>query len=249
MLGGARTPYEHRDEAGLRIGDVVGRLDTIAMFANGSDRGAALISTWRGWPVAVTAHAFDLHDKRGVEVHGEYQVHRPGMITYFEAGTSTRAFAVAETELRQRHTIEGLRIAADSDHHARIAGSASGRLGEWRLIVSGEAGRRLDIGGFASSVVPDSLRVERVDDPALPRSFAVAENYRSARVDVEWSGVNVFWRRYDLPRFVDVRGLEITLDAPPIGLLKTAGFELTAGAAKVNELRGLKGWLALRWRP
>src|SRR6185369_13331023 len=65
MFGGMWTAYGHRNEIGARLGDVAGRLDTIAIGANGDDRGVALASTWRGWPVALTAHAFSLRNRRG----------------------------------------------------------------------------------------------------------------------------------------------------------------------------------------
>ena len=91
--------------------------------------------------------------------------------------------------------------------------------------------------------------MRRFDDPALPEGFAFADRFRSARVDVETGIVTLFCRRYDLARNVDVRGLEVALEAPPLGLLKTAAFDLTAGVAKVSASRGVKGWMALRWRP
>lgn len=248
-FGGAWTAYDHSNEIGARLGDVVGRLDTIAMLASGRDRGAALASTWRGWPVAITAHAFKIPEKHGVELRGEYQAFAPGTAAYFEAGASSRAFGVAALSLRQRQTSESLRMAADSTRHALASVAGSVRAGDLRLRLTAEAGRRLSIGGFTASTVPDSLRIERVDDPALPAEFAFAERYRSARLDVVTGAVTVFWRRYDLLRDVDVRGVEVSLAAPPVALLKLAGFHLTAGVAKITRVRGVKGWLALRWRP
>ena len=248
-FGGVWTAYDHRHEFGFRLGDVVGRLDTIGMVASGDDRGAAIASTWRGWPVALTAQAFRLPDKRGLEVRGEYEFNAPGFISRFTAGTSSRAFADARVGFIQRKTFEGVRFAVDSDHHAIGALTAAALIGDLGLRLTGEAGRHLTIGGFTSSVVPDSLRVERIDDPALPRGFAFSNRYRSARLDVISGGMTFFWRRYDLDRNVDVRGVELSVSAPPLAILKVAGFDLTLGAAKVSDVRGVKGWIGLRWRP
>lgn len=249
LLGGAWTAYDHSNEIGARLGDVVGRLDTLALFATGRDRGAALASTWRGLPVAITAHAFKLPGKRGVELRGAYESRAPGLTTFFEAGGSSRAFGIAAMTLRQRQTTESIRIATDSKHRAIASFATTARIAGVKLRLTADAGRRIEIGGFTSSIVPDSLRVGRFDDPALPAAFASAERFRSARIDVDTGGIDFFWRRYDLARDVDVRGLEVTLSAPPIALVKLAGFNFTAGVARVSGSRGVKGWLALRWRP
>ncbi|HVT44916.1 MAG TPA: hypothetical protein VMT00_11035 [Thermoanaerobaculia bacterium] len=76
LFGGNYTPSNRNMEIGLRLGDVVGRLDTIfvgALGDDGSERGAAVATSWRGWPVEVRGHLFRSdHDatrqpKRGAE--------------------------------------------------------------------------------------------------------------------------------------------------------------------------------------
>ena len=105
----------------------------------------------------------------------------------------------------------------------------------------------MSLGGVASSVDPDSLLIERVLDPALPPAFAALRSYRGARVEISSGGLTAFWQRHSGD--VNVRGVEASLHAPPVPLLGIAAFDLTAGAARVDRLRGTKGWINLRWRP
>lgn len=61
LAGGVTAPSGRSLELGLRVGDVVGRLSTLAVGAIGRDGGAsggALAATWRGWPVEVGLHLF-----------------------------------------------------------------------------------------------------------------------------------------------------------------------------------------------
>jgi hypothetical protein len=249
ISGGSWTAYDSAFEAGIRFGDVVGRIDTVAIGSSGPDRGAAIASTWRGWPVAVTAHAFTLPDDHGIELRAEHEYFAPRFTTYLAAGGSSRGFGTAAITFRQRKSKEFIRATGDSDHHWRATAGLNADLGDLEMTLTGEAGEHLTVGGFTSSVVPDSLRVERVDDPALPRGFVVTDRYRSARATIGTDMVFLFWRRYDFGDHVDVRGLEASISAPALGLLKSAGFDLTLGGAKVTGIRGLKGWIGLRWRP
>ena len=242
FVGGSWTAYDKANEVGVRLGDVVGRLDTIGVYSTGGD--AALASTWRGLPVALTAHAYKLQDDSGVEVRGEYEYNAPLYRGTIVAGRGSDFFAMGAFGLRQRKTSQTFGFAADADDHARGSLALSFDAGDAQVTVSGEAGRNITIGGFASSAVPDSLLVRRRLDPALPVLFQ--KNYRLLRADVALSAVNFFWSRY---ANLDVRGIEITFDAPPLPIVRSAGLQLTAGAAKVSGLRGVKGWLALRWRP
>ncbi len=107
----------------------------------------------------------------------------------------------------------------------------------------------MSVGGVASSVDPDSLLIGRVLDPALPIAFGSASHYRGARGEVNLSGLTAFWQRHDIGRTVDIRGIELALRSQPVPLLRLPAFDLSAGAARVTDIRGVKGWLALRWRP
>jgi hypothetical protein len=248
-FGGKWTAYDRSNEAGVRFGDVVGRLDTLLLAATGPDRGQALATAWRGWPVTVAAHAYRMPDARGVELRGEREYHSRFFTTSITAGASSRAFLDGRILFKQRLVTEGLRIAFDSKDHYIAGGRVTAKLGDNYLSLQGETGRRLTLGGFASSVVPQSYRIARVDEPALPHSFAFAERYRSGRIAFGSEFATLFWQRYDVGRTIDVRGLELAISAPPLAILKSAAFDFTLGAAKVSESRGVKAWVALRWRP
>jgi hypothetical protein len=250
---------------GARIGDVVGRLDAIAIASSGSDsadRGAALALAWRGLPIALTAHVFGvrppggLTPKSGAELRGELTHTKPLSLSRIEAGglagAGHRAFVDGSYALHVRHTIGSVRVAADSARHTRESLRVGTRIGGVRLSASADTGRRMIVGGVASSVDPDSLLIERVLEPALPIAFASASRYRGARGEVSLSGLTAFWQRHDVgSNFsrIDVRGLELSLRSQPVPLLRLPAFDLTAGAARVTDVRGVKGWLALRWRP
>ena len=248
-FGGSWTAYDKAQEIGVRFGDVVGRLDTLLSASTGPDRGQAIASAWRGWPVTVAAHAYRLRDSRGIELRAEREIHSRLFTTRFEAGASSRAYAIGSIAFRQRRTSEAFRIAADSKDHFLATARGAARFGDIQVALQADSGRRLTLGGFASTVVPQSLRIARVDEPALRHLSVFADRYRSGRVEVGSGGMTFFWQRYDVGRTIDVRGLEIALSAPPLGILRSAAFDLTAGAAKVSESRGVKGWFALRWRP
>jgi WD40 repeat protein len=66
LLGGSASSAGGVWEAGVRAGDVVGRLDVLALGAlssNGWPEGGALALAWRGWPVAVGFHAFGSRER------------------------------------------------------------------------------------------------------------------------------------------------------------------------------------------
>jgi hypothetical protein len=86
LLGGSAASSGSVVEAGLRSGDVVGRLEILALGSIGSDgwpSGGALAGAWRGWPVAVGFHVFDSResparddldlDRRGAELSGSWE--------------------------------------------------------------------------------------------------------------------------------------------------------------------------------
>jgi hypothetical protein len=70
LLSGSATSSGGVAELGVRGGDVVGRLDWLALGALGADgwpQGGALAATWRGWPVRVGAHLFQSRERPGDE--------------------------------------------------------------------------------------------------------------------------------------------------------------------------------------
>jgi hypothetical protein len=61
LLGGSVSPSSRAAELGVRAGDVVGRLDTLALGSIADEagpRGGTLAGAWRGWPVAVSVQLF-----------------------------------------------------------------------------------------------------------------------------------------------------------------------------------------------
>lgn len=66
LAGGVTAPAGQSLELGLRSGDVVGRLSSLALGAFGQDGGAtggAIAAAWRGWPVEVGLHAFQVVER------------------------------------------------------------------------------------------------------------------------------------------------------------------------------------------
>ena len=56
LVGGSVAPSSRAVELGVRVGDVVGRLDTLALGSiadQAGPRGGTLAGAWRGWPVTV----------------------------------------------------------------------------------------------------------------------------------------------------------------------------------------------------
>jgi WD40-like Beta Propeller Repeat len=66
LVGGGAGSAGGTLELGLRSGDLIGRLDLLALGAvatSGAPRGGALAGSWRGWPAAdVGLHAFDVRE-------------------------------------------------------------------------------------------------------------------------------------------------------------------------------------------
>ena len=66
LFGGGRTPTEESWEAGIRIGDIIGRFDSLLVGAvsKGGPQGGSARGIWRGWPVAVEGHLFTFEQER-----------------------------------------------------------------------------------------------------------------------------------------------------------------------------------------
>lgn len=86
LLSGSATSSGGVAEIGVRGGDVVGRLDWLALGALGADgwpQGGALAATWRGWPVEVGAHLFQSRerpsDEKGASTQAGIDLDRRGI--------------------------------------------------------------------------------------------------------------------------------------------------------------------------
>ncbi len=66
LAGGSVAPSGRVLELGVRAGDVVGRLDAVAIAALGDaagPRGGTLAAAWRGWPVALSLQLFATRER------------------------------------------------------------------------------------------------------------------------------------------------------------------------------------------
>ncbi|MEA2491262.1 MAG: hypothetical protein QOH21_3054, partial [Acidobacteriota bacterium] len=173
FLGQDVAPGQHATELGVRFGDVVGRLDTllIGSLANdGGQRGAAVVTAWRGWPVEVLAHAFRAEEgaltRDGLEVRAVWTRRAALHTLTFEGGglagqPRDLAFAEAAVATRQVRTAwsasQGLRLSVDTgdDTHWRAVANGAFRFGGWRLAAryQHDGGATVDVGGLPSSIV------------------------------------------------------------------------------------------------
>src|SRR2546421_4939807 len=88
VVGGQYTAHERHTEVGVRMGDVVGRLDVLAIVGDGP----ALAAVWRGLPVDLGVHVF----RSGAELRGTWEATFP--LTSLSIGGGT---------LRDRRFVEG----------------------------------------------------------------------------------------------------------------------------------------------
>jgi len=258
ILGGQYTSFGATSEFGLRLGDVAGRLDTIFLGAIGSHqlpRGAAIASVWRGLPITLGAHLFDMRDARGLELRATRDTVFPLARLSISGGGlleqhRNRAFLDAHAITWQRRIAsERIDITADSANHFQATARAALRAGGLTFGASLTEGRHLTLGGAASTIEPDSLLISRILDPALERDSLAASTYRGERLSIGASGLAAFWQRHHLGSDVDLIGIETNISVPPMPLVKTPALQLTAGVAQVRLTRKTRGWLGVRWRP
>jgi hypothetical protein len=244
----------HAEEVGVRIGDVVGRLDTLILGSIGDVRGAAVATRWRGWPLNAAMHAFSVRGDHGVELRGSYTDHGPGRVFRIDSGTlladRSLAFADASLRLSQRTVAaEELRLAADSRHHARATLVLAGRAGDFSgaLVVTG-ARRDVTIGGLPSSLIPDSRNIGRVFDPTL--SGIASHDYRGVRAEVTNGPITWFLQQHRLDGgTIRVAGGMATLHSDFEPLVRFAALDLTAGVARVIDEHRTRAWIGMRWKP
>jgi WD40 repeat protein len=257
-LGGQYTPFGSTTEFGLRLGDVIGRLDTLIVGAIGTremPRGLAIASVWRGLPFAIAAHAFDTRATRGLEVRATRDAVFPLSHLSISAGGlvaqhRNRAFIDAHVTTRQRRLAsERIDVVADSANHLHATARAAVRARALTFGAALSAGRHLTLGGTASSIEPDSLLLDRILDPAFARGSFTATTYRAERLSIGTSGITAFCQRHHLGRDIDVIGLETMTAIPPMPLVKTPALQLTAGIAQVRLTRKTRGWVGVRWKP
>ena len=257
-FGGQYTPFGNTTEFGLRLGDVIGRLDTLLLGAIGTrnmPRGFAIASVWRGLPIDLGAHVFDMRETRGLELRATRDTVFPLSRLSISGGTlfaehRNRAFLDARFATRQRRIAsERIDVAADSAHHLHATARAAVRWSGFTLGAALTAGRHLTLGGTASSIEPDSLLLDRILDPAFERSSFAASTYRGERLSIGFAGITAFWQRHHLGRDIELAGLEVRTTIPPMPLVKTPGLDFSSGVARIQMSGKTRAWLTLRWRP
>jgi hypothetical protein len=130
LLGGSAGSASGTLELGLRSGDLIGRLDLLALAALGSTaavRGGALAGSFRGWPIAAGLHLFDVRE-----------------LPSRQAGPVPPAAATAALDLERRGaaaTAAWQRQAAGARFHLRASLL-------WQRLAAAAPGR--PAGGFAA---------------------------------------------------------------------------------------------------
>ncbi|MGZ4808727.1 MAG: hypothetical protein ACXV7D_05295, partial [Thermoanaerobaculia bacterium] len=264
-------------EIGIRLGDIAGRLDTIALASLGrgdSPHGAAIASAWRGWPVELLAHLYrvdELHDReRGAELRARWSATFPLHSIEISGGTlladrSRRpAFIEAESGLRQvrgttrmREDIAISGEAGSDRRHARVRAAASidfGRIGFAAELQRDRArdGSTIEVGGLVSSITPRSARATRVVDPALPFRAITGDHYRGARVEARLGSLTFFHQEHRTTDHLRLTGVEFAASTPPFALVRLPALAITAGCAHGYDapVRGEnKFWIGIRWEP
>jgi hypothetical protein len=275
LTGANIAPSMHNLEVGARFGDIVGRLDSFALFslANGdSPHGGTLASAWRGWPVEVAAQVYRVTELRtretGGELRGTWDATYPlsslnlsgGALFGDRASGFVRAFtsfrqAFGTTRLHEDVLVSG--EAGNDRSHARVRTTAAVDFGSIGFAATYQRDRAdemspIEVGGLISSIIPRSARGERVVDPALPFRSLTGTRYTGARLEANLGGITVFHQTHHAGDRIRLTGAEIALASPPIGLVKLPALALTLGGAHIYDdpLQGRnKFWIGMRWEP
>ncbi|HWW60302.1 MAG TPA: hypothetical protein VN181_02950, partial [Thermoanaerobaculia bacterium] len=263
FFGTTHAPGQHTAELGVRLGDVVGRLDTLLI---GSDDGAALLTAWRGWPIELAAHAFTSHDDNGLEVRGSWTQRSTLRRLDLEAGAlaGDTSLGFAETTLRLLQLRgawridEALHASAEfgDTSHERVVARGSIAAGAFRVSAryQHDRGDAVTLGGLPSSLLPRSSFASTVLDPALPVATLRGDRYDGARIELVLPGIPVtaFYQQHRLSSRLTLAGIELAFHSDPMPIVKLPGLDFTAGAARVfdDPLRDrTKWWLGMRWTP
>jgi Tol biopolymer transport system component len=276
LTGGSYGASGNTTEVGLRVGDVAGRIDTIVVGGFGSGaHGAAVASIFRGWPVALSAHAFHATNadtpRHGLELRGSWRMVWPLQTLTVDGGTlagsKRRVFLGGSLEGRQAHgplrseqslQLEGDRSSGAS--HGRAVLRASVRTSGLRVGVRYQRdasqraqadGDEVAVGGIGSSLTPLSASATRVFDPALPVRSLIGARYEGRRLELGSGLFTAFLQQHRIPdEKVSLAGVEVRLHSDAMPILKAAALDLTAGIARtLQSPRHTRAWLSVRWRP
>jgi hypothetical protein len=250
-------------EVGIRLGDVVGRLDTLAIasFAReDAPDGFAIASSWRGLPVELSAHLFHTDDDDGGELRATWTHLFPQSALQLEGGVlaSEYPFANAVFSTYQlfggSSRLEELVRAEVDDDHWRAMGQLAFRSEPFHIAARYQAdrGANVALGGLRSSILPRSFYARCIVDPALPVATLRGEHYDGWRIDTRVRSLpfNVFYQRHELDGAeLSLAGIELELNMDPFPLLGFPGLDMTLGAARLLDSSETNWWVNMRWRP
>lgn len=278
IAGGSYGSSGSATELGVRVGDVVGRLETLAIGSvahRDGFEGAAVAAAWRGWPVALSTHLFSAEsrtdDLDGGELRGSWRMVRPTSALTIEGGAmggSPEHFGFLEAAWRPRQLRGSLRMEeelrasaeAGSLRHASVSGAVSLRAGALNLGLRYRYDRSddespMNVGGMSSSLLPRSALPTRIFDPALPAGLFTGRRYNGARVQAALPGLPIalFYQQHktDAAR-LSLVGAEVSLRGQPYPLLRLPAYDLAAGVSRIvsGPMKDrTRWWFGLKWRP
>ncbi len=315
VFGGTVAPASQALEVGARLGDVVGRLDVLAVGAlsnAGGPRGGTIAAAWRGLPVSLSLQLFDASESPSSQprrVPGLGERLDQDLLGGELRAAWARRWQAAAVDLAGGVLVARVEPAHQSSLNRRLAfgriGLAytpsrgawrfpallelrfdAGRTGEdsWRrfggALAAGVAWKgsgvqlswrrdtvrdaaldldRLQLGGVASTVVPEAAVPGRILVPALPAGTLVGDEHEGERAALVLAGLPVFYERHRVwargageGDWLRLAGLEWDVAGGPIPLVRLAGFHATLGVARVLDppFEGAtQAWLSLAWRP
>ena len=252
ILSGNSAPSAHTTEVGARLGDVIGRLDTIAVASLGDIRGATIATIWCGWPIALGAQAYSARERKfgkqhGLELRATWDAVFPLHRIEASAGLlKTSPFFTARARFRQLKFREEVEVAAET-HHRRARARVEMNLGAIKLGAEAQRDQHALVGGIASTILPLSAVANRVLDPALDPATLRGARYTGVRADLSLAGITLFYRQHRMNERLNVEGVEVARRMPAMPLLKSPALDLTAGVARVEHRT--RGWIGVRLSP
>lgn len=273
FAGMNHAPRQQSLDVGIRLGDVVGRLDTLlvgSIARRDAPSGLALTSAWRGFPVELHGHAFARDDDQcedssclplnGLELRGVWGRRWPQSRLTLEAGALSNEHLFASAAYTTFQTV-GDNVATESaavevtDERYRARAGVSFRSGAWSVGARYErdGGSSVAVGGLPSTIMPRSAYSNTVLDGALPIATLSGDGYSGWRIETSASAVTAFYQRHEVSGSrLSLAGLELTLNSEPLPIVKFPGLDFTAGVAHVFDapLEGdTRWWIGMRWRP
>lgn len=297
--GGSASSSGAAWEIGLRGGDVVGRASYL-LLAGGSStgwaEGAAFAGAWRGWPVELQFHAFQVEEDPGEQEDlpagftRELAAERRGAeigAVWNRAGSGDRLrlagralFGELEDEVgavsSQRSASLSALYAFDRRwHRFRVAPQIAARYergstedDDWSryglaldfslrrrskgLALSLRRGGsdgvgtpfdRFELGGAASSLLPESILARRINAPALPAALLVGDEHESQRAELSVGLPGpLFFERHRFwndggtkGEWLRLVGLETRFSFAPTPIGKIPAIDLRLGVARVLD--------------